>query len=133
MSATLRFDNIGKVFPGVRALDGVFRRQHRPGARPDGRERRGQIDSAENSRRPIPARSGRLLIDGTRCASRARIAIEAGIAVIHQELQYVPELTVTENLLLGRLPRFGWVNKREAKRSCGAARAIGVDLDPTRS
>ncbi|MFP3571211.1 ATP-binding cassette domain-containing protein, partial [Paraburkholderia sp. SIMBA_030] len=23
MSATLRFDNIGKVFPGVRALDGV--------------------------------------------------------------------------------------------------------------
>jgi L-arabinose transport system ATP-binding protein len=23
VSATLRFDNIGKVFPGVRALDGV--------------------------------------------------------------------------------------------------------------
>ena len=38
-------------------------------------------------------------------------AIAAGVAIIHQELQYVPDLTVTENLLLGRLPNaLGWVD-----------------------
>ena len=30
-----------------------------------------------------------------------------GIAVIYQELNYVPTLTVAENVLLGRLPRRG--------------------------
>lgn len=37
-----------------------------------------------------------------------REASEKGIATVYQELSLVPALSVTENLLLGRLPRKGW-------------------------
>lgn len=77
--------------------------------------------------------AGRLLLDGReqRFQSAAE-SIGAGIAVIHQELQYVPDMTVAENLLLGRLPsQFGWVRKREAKQFVRERlEAMGVDLDP---
>ncbi|MEO8707154.1 MAG: sugar ABC transporter ATP-binding protein, partial [Kofleriaceae bacterium] len=40
-----------------------------------------------------------------------RDAREAGIAVVHQELSLVPEMTVAENLMLGREPtRFGTID-----------------------
>jgi L-arabinose transport system ATP-binding protein len=77
--------------------------------------------------------SGRVLIDGNEVHfASAAASIGAGIAVIHQELQYVPDLTVAENLLLGALPStFGWVNKREAKKHVKERlQAMGVDLDP---
>jgi L-arabinose transport system ATP-binding protein len=59
---------------------------------------------------------GEVAIDGQAMHFRsAADAIDAGVAVIHQELQYVPELSVMENLLLGRLPtRFGLVDRRRA-------------------
>ncbi len=62
----------------------------------------------------------------------AAASIASGIAVIHQELQYVPDLTVSENLLLGALSnRLGWVDKRAAKRYVRERlQAMGVDLDP---
>ena len=77
--------------------------------------------------------AGSVLVDGQPVQfASAAASIAAGIAVIHQELQYVPDLTVAENLLLGRLPNaFGWVRKREAKRFVRERlAAMGVDLDP---
>ncbi|MBL3950211.1 ATP-binding cassette domain-containing protein, partial [Bacteroides thetaiotaomicron] len=77
--------------------------------------------------------AGSVLVDGQPVQfANAAASIAAGIAVIHQELQYVPDLTVAENLLLGRLPNaFGWVRKREAKRYVRERlAAMGVDLDP---
>ncbi len=119
MSATLRFDNIGKVFPGVRALDGVSFDVHAGevhglmGENGAGKSTLLKILGGE-----YQPDSGRVLIDGNEVHfPSAAASIAAGIAVIHQELQYVPDLTVAENLLLGALPNtFGWVNKREAKR-----------------
>ncbi len=71
---------------------------------------------------------GDILIDG----QRARIASPAdaarlGIRVIHQELALAPNLSVAENLFLGREPtRFGFVDKAAMKRE-GAAliQAVG--------
>jgi L-arabinose transport system ATP-binding protein len=53
--------------------------------------------------------------------------------VIHQELQYVPDLTVAENLLLGQLPSSrGWFRKSGAMRvTRERLESMGVDLDPT--
>jgi L-arabinose transport system ATP-binding protein len=134
VSATLRFDNIGKVFPGVRALDGVSfdvnvgQVHGLMGENGAGKSTLLKILGGE-----YQPDSGRMMIDGNEVRfPSAAASIGAGIAVIHQELQYVPDLTVAENLLLGQLPNsLGWVNKREAKRFVlERLEAMGVALDP---
>ncbi|RIQ22072.1 sugar ABC transporter ATP-binding protein [Jiangella rhizosphaerae] len=53
-----------------------------------------------------PASEGELWLDGERLDLRSpHDAHEAGIRTVYQELTLVPELTVTENLLIGSLPR----------------------------
>ncbi len=79
------------------------------------------------------ADAGQILIDGQERAIRTtRAADEAGIAIIHQELSYVPRLSVAENLLLGHLPhnpggvvRWGAL-RAEARR---ALRDFGSPID----
>ena len=55
---------------------------------------------------------GDVRVDGVPLALRSTAdAREAGVAIVHQELMLVPEMTVAENLLLGREPRrFGFVD-----------------------
>ena len=57
-----------------------------------------------------PDYGGRILMDGTPAEIRSpRRARELGIAMVHQELALVPELSVAENMFLGRQPRrFSW-------------------------
>nr|WP_284503827.1 L-arabinose ABC transporter ATP-binding protein AraG [Caballeronia sp. GAWG2-1] len=130
----MRFDNIGKVFPGVRALDGVSFDVNAGevhglmGENGAGKSTLLKILGGE-----YQPDSGRVLIDEKEVHfGSAAASIASGIAVIHQELQYVPDLTVAENLLLGALPnRLGWVNKRVAKKHVrDRLTAMGVDLDP---
>ncbi|GAA4841187.1 sugar ABC transporter ATP-binding protein [Saccharopolyspora rosea] len=62
-------------------------------------------------------------------------AQRAGIAMIHQELDLVPGLSVAENLHLGREPRtrFGVVDRRGmAERTRALLRRTGIELDPGR-
>lgn len=62
-------------------------------------------------------------------------AQHAGIAMIHQELDLVPGLSVAENLYLGRelRNRFGVVDRRKmASRTRELLRRTGIDLDPLR-
>ncbi len=42
-------------------------------------------------------------------------AQKAGLAIIHQELELIPELTVAENVFLGREPGRGWINRKKLK------------------
>ena len=59
----------------------------------------------------------------------------AGVAVIHQEPATFPDLTVTENIFLGREPvgRFRRIDRRAMReRARGLFRDLGVDLDPDR-
>src|SRR3546814_6324395 len=56
----------------------------------------------------IAADAGTLRVDGTPAAfSSPHRAADAGIGVFYQELSLVPQLTVAENVLLGREPRRG--------------------------
>jgi ribose transport system ATP-binding protein len=53
----------------------------------------------------IPPTSGSILLNGIPIHLRSpREALERGIAAVHQELSLVPELSVAENIFLGRLP-----------------------------
>ncbi|MEM5314383.1 L-arabinose ABC transporter ATP-binding protein AraG [Paraburkholderia sp. JHI869] len=134
MSATLRFDNIGKTFPGVRALDRVsfdVRGGEVHGLM--GENGAGKSTLLKILGGEYQPDSGRILMNGSEVKfADAGASIDAGVAVIHQELQYVPDLTVAENLLLGALPNsIGWVRRGEARKFVRERlSAMGVDLDP---
>jgi ribose transport system ATP-binding protein len=63
--------------------------------------------------------AGEVALDGERMQFRDSNAAEAaGIVLIHQELNLVPDLTVEENVFLGREPhRFGLVDRGAARRA----------------
>lgn len=51
---------------------------------------------------------GELVVDGKALVfNSATDALEQGIAIIYQELNLVPELSVAENIYLGQLPTKG--------------------------
>ncbi|HVK26833.1 MAG TPA: sugar ABC transporter ATP-binding protein [Nocardioides sp.] len=56
----------------------------------------------------------------------------AGISTVYQEVNLVPNLTVAENMLLGREPRFlGGINVRAMNRRAAATlERLGLDIDP---
>lgn len=77
--------------------------------------------------------TGHILVNGER--TRIRTVSDAqkhGIATIHQELTIVPELSVGENIMLGRLPhRYGLVDHAAIRRRAeDALKLIGVSIDP---
>jgi ribose transport system ATP-binding protein len=52
--------------------------------------------------------SGQIMVDGAEVTlPTPKAAFQRGIAIVYQELSLVPGLTVTENVLLGRLPKRG--------------------------
>jgi len=135
MSAHLQFKGITKSFPGVKALDQVSFSANAGtvhgllGENGAGKSTLLKILSGQ-----YPPNQGQLLIGGKPCHfANAADAISAGVAIIHQELQYVPYLSVMENLLLGRLPnRFGFVRAGEAMKFVSSRlRTMGVSLNPT--
>lgn len=77
--------------------------------------------------------SGEILISGHPVTLHSpHDSIAAGIAIISQELMLVPELSVTENIMIGRLPKtgIGTVNWAEARRSASEAlQQLGIELD----
>ncbi|HEY6218467.1 MAG TPA: sugar ABC transporter ATP-binding protein, partial [Gemmatimonadaceae bacterium] len=63
-----------------------------------------------------------------------RDALQAGIAMVHQELAFCENLSVAENLSLGRLPRRGIFTDRDAcrRRAMELLSAVGTAVDPDR-
>ena len=59
-------------------------------------------------------------------------AQEAGISIIHQELNMMNHLTVAQNIYIGREPkRFGFIDDRKMEEDAAALfRKIGVQIDP---
>src|SRR5699024_3976709 len=75
---------------------------------------------------------GRILIDGAPVQlPDVRAAERHGIATIHQELNLVPQLSVAENITLGRTPkRLGMLDRRAMHRiAAEALEKIGLDVD----
>jgi D-xylose transport system ATP-binding protein len=82
---------------------------------------------------PQGSYEGELLVDGEPVHFRGIADAErAGIAVITQELALVDELSIAENIFLGRLPRRGWrVDWLEMHRRAAALLAdFGLALPP---
>src|SRR3954464_7463657 len=103
----IRFANITKKFAGVTALDNVslgIRRGETHalmGENGAGKSTLGKV--LAGIYRPD---DGEIFINGQRRSfSSPRDATRAGVAMVHQELAFCPDLSVAENLSMGFYPR----------------------------
>jgi inositol transport system ATP-binding protein len=103
----LRMAGVTKSFPGVRALDDV----HLDVRRATVHALMGENGAGKSTLMKIlagiyHADEGTIWFDGRDVViPDAATALRLGISMIHQELSPVPELTVAENIFLGRQPR----------------------------
>ena len=116
MDKYIEFQHITKVFPGQKALDDVSLSI-----------RKGEIHAllGENGAGKstllnilyglYPPSGGKILIDGKEINfANSSEALKFGIAKVHQEINVVPELTVAENVMLGKeLVSGPFLNKRK--------------------
>ncbi len=106
-AAKLETDRIRKEYPGVLALDDVSvsfegGKVHALLGK-NGAGKSTLIKIFSGSTQPT---SGRLMIDGREVQLRSpQDAFAQGIATVYQELSLVRDLTVAENIWLGRMPR----------------------------
>ncbi len=127
--AFLSVENISKTFPGVRALDNVSVDFDKAsvhalmGENGAGKSTLGKIIAGVYT-----PDTGTIKIEGREVKpTDPRIAQNLGIALVHQELAFCPNMTVAENLLLGgfNTPRSAHnrsgtdgANRRSGGRQC---------------
>ncbi|MCR8723727.1 sugar ABC transporter ATP-binding protein [Frigidibacter sp. ROC022] len=138
MTATtdlIRMEQIDKRFPGVHALKSV-----------DFDLRAGEVHAlmGENGAGKstlmkclsgiYQPTSGRIVIDGNEVQlSTPKAAQDLGIGIIHQELELMRDLTVAQNIWIGREPRLSFGRIDEAKLNADAAalfEGMNVSIDP---
>ncbi|PKQ06758.1 MAG: sugar ABC transporter ATP-binding protein, partial [Alphaproteobacteria bacterium HGW-Alphaproteobacteria-10] len=77
---------------------------------------------------------GEMRINGRPIRLRSpREALDAGVGMVHQELSIAPDLTVAENVFLGKQPttRLGLVDwSRMRTEACALIASLGLDIDP---
>ena len=133
----LEMKNIVKEFPGVRALDGVsFTLEEGEFHALVGENGAGKstLMKVLSGVYPHGTYDGEILVDGeTRSFSGIRDSEHAGIAIVFQELSLVKELTVGENIFLGREPaRLGIVNWSELyHRATKLLQDLNLSIDPS--
>ncbi len=131
----LKMQGISKSFPGVKALDNVSFSVAKGtfhglvGENGAGKSTLMKILSGAYS-----CDEGHVTVDGEEIKnSSPALMLEKGVAVIYQELMLLEHQSVTENILIGNLPRTraGFIDYAEAKRQAKSAlERIGVDLNP---
>ena len=135
-SIILQMREIVKVFPGVRALDGVTLEV-----------RRGEIHSicGENGAgkstlmkvlsgvHPYGSYEGQIVYMGKEAQFKnIKESEHAGIVIIHQELTMIPELSITENIFMGNeIVKNGLIDwDAQRKRTLELMDLVGLHLDP---
>ena len=82
----------------------------------------------------LPPDEGEILLDGKAVHPRnAREAMELGIGFIHQELNLCNNLSVAQNIFIGREKkgRFLMDNRGMVKEARRMLNELGIDIDPT--
>ncbi|MGI8811194.1 MAG: xylose ABC transporter ATP-binding protein [Pyrinomonadaceae bacterium] len=134
--ALLEMKNIVKEFPGVRALDGVsFKLETGEFHSLVGENGAGKstLMKVLSGVYPTGSYEGEIIInDKPRQFRNIKDSESAGIAIIFQELSLVKELTVGENIFLGKAPsRYGVINWSELyHRTSGLLADLHLPIDP---
>ncbi|GAB1478551.1 sugar ABC transporter ATP-binding protein [Paracoccaceae bacterium] len=137
MTALLEMRGIGKVFPGVRALDNVSLTVE-PGEIHaicgENGAGKSTLMKVLSGVYPHGSYEGEIIYDGAPLACRNIRDSEArGIIIIHQELALVPLLSIAENLFLGNeVAQRGVINWAAAFQKTGELlKKVGLDEAPT--
>ncbi len=134
--ALLEMRQITKEFPGVKALDGVTMDliagefHSLVGENGAGKSTLMKVLSGVY---PYGTYGGDIVVEGeVKHFANIRQAEDAGIAIIFQELSLVKELTVAENIFLGKEPqRFGVINWAEVyQKSSQLLKDLNLPLNP---
>jgi erythritol transport system ATP-binding protein len=130
----LRADQVTKVFPGTVALDkvdfNVYRGKVNALVGENGAGKSTLMKILAGVERPT---SGQLQMEGQPIQLHSTLDAEKlGIGIIYQELNLCPNLTVAENIFLGReLAPNGVIDRREQRRQTRAlVERLGHTIDP---
>ncbi|MFA5447554.1 MAG: sugar ABC transporter ATP-binding protein, partial [Sphaerochaeta sp.] len=128
--------NLTKIFPGIKALDGV-QLSLRPGEVHAliGENGAGKSTLVKVLTGVYTPTSGTVLIDGQEVTFKSALDSQAaGIVAIHQEASMFPELSVTENIYMGhhlrhpKTKRLDW--KAMRKETQALLGRMQLDIDP---
>ncbi|WP_187262054.1 sugar ABC transporter ATP-binding protein [Pontibacter beigongshangensis] len=128
-------ENITKRFAGVTALDQVNMELHFGKVTAIiGENGAGKSTLMKILSGVYPEYEGRIVYKGNTVSfSNPREAQESGIAIIHQELNLIPYLSITENIFLGREIETSWgtLNATEMRsQTQQLLRRLKLDVDP---
>jgi len=130
----LSAESLVKTFPGVRALDGATLTLDAGSVHAllgeNGAGKSTLVKILTGVYRPD---AGRITLDGRQVQFGGPLdALRAGIGVVHQERNLVPEFSVAENIVLHHLPqRLGLVRRKEIRAEARRCLALlDLDLDP---
>jgi len=137
-TTVLRMVDVVKTFPGVLALDGVsFDLRSGEIHALIGQNGAGKSTLMKILHGQYQATVGSLELNGQRVELHSpRDAEERGISIVHQELSLLPNLTVAQNVVLGRETNRGRLfvdDDEDAQRASDVLRQLGADeIDPYR-
>src|SRR5205823_1001758 len=131
----LQVSNLSKAFPGVVALDDVSLRVKRGTVHAlIGENGAGKSTLMKIIAGVYTPDAGELCLRGNAVhLSSPRQALQNGIAMIHQELNLMPFMSVAENIWIGREPvnACGLISHRELRRRTRALlERLAIDIDP---
>lgn len=133
--AVLCAERVSKSFAGVKALNDVdFDLRHGEVHALMGENGAGKSTLMKILAGVHTSYDGTILVEGFAASfSGVRDAEEAGVAIIHQELNLLPELSVADNIFLGREPLIGGIliDRRRMVRAAKRLLArLGVTIAP---
>jgi ABC-type sugar transport system ATPase subunit len=132
----VRFSGITKRFPGVVALSDVTFDVHAGschavcGENGAGKSTLGKLLAGIHA-----PDEGEVILEGKPVRfAQPRDALAAGVAMVHQELAFCENMSVAENLCLGRIPRrWGFVDRRALHEQARRQLAdVGATIEPAR-
>ncbi len=138
MTAVIETRELSKIYGNVVALDGfthMFERSRIHALM--GKNGSGKSTLVKMLSGVVQPTAGAMSLNGQDATFKSpRDAFDANIVTVHQELSLVPELSVAENIFLGRLPkttsfgltRIDWTSAH--RKTADLLDRMGLDIDP---